>query len=670
MLIAALCGANAECQTITNVVDQFNPAGSGGNVYSSGQIGNVWYYWWGGAFQSLTWDSTSDAQTNAASGSMKLELNFPGPGGDDQFAIYDGTGGINPALNAIQFTNFQCDVRFAAGSATENIGGTNTFGILQFGMPTPSYGQDYFGGQSFGIAIPATNTNWVHVSIPLNAFADTNLLAMAGVFIHLYSTVLSGPSTLWVDNIQFAGMATNTGTATVNYNDVRQRIDGFGGSSAWDNSVWSSGKADLFFSTNNGCGLSLLRTRIAPDGSTVEAGIAQQAQARGARVWSTPWSPPANYKTSGTVNGGSFISSPANMTNYARQLAGYVAMMKKNYGVNLYALSVQNEPDYSTTYESCLWTSQQIHDFVTNLSVAMAAGNVSSTLIMLPEDDNWEWDLATNSMNDPATSNLVGVLAAHNYGSSPAPVTQFGSQLSKPLWETEHYFGSDDSITNGLALAQEIHDFLTIANVNAYHYWWLNGSGNGSLAGNSISPPAKRLYVMGNYSLFARPGFYRIGVTNSTTALVTAFKDPLSSNFVVVAANPTAYPVNQTFTLVNFPVLGSLTQWVTSSSLSLSNQGTLGVTNGVVHYVLPAWTVVSLVYVQPVSPVSLSYGLSPGNVTLQWPSTGWILQSQTNAAGKGFGTNWADVPGSSNNTQSMVAISRTNPAVFYRLRHP
>ena len=39
------------------------------------------------------------------------------------------------------------------------------------------------------------------------------------------------------------------------------------------------------------------------------------------------------------------------------------ANMKSTYGVNIYAMSIQNEPDVSTTYASCLWNSQQFHDF-------------------------------------------------------------------------------------------------------------------------------------------------------------------------------------------------------------------------------------------------------------------------------------------------------------------
>ena len=233
--------------------------------------------------------------------------------------------------------------------------------------------------------VPASNTNWVHVSLPINVVSDPNLQNIYNVLIHIYGPYygpgLSGTSILWVDNIKFVGANPITTNCVVNWNDVHQRIDGFGASSAWDSS-WTAAQADMFFSTNTGIGLSLLRNRIAPGGTTVETNIMQMAQARGARVWSTPWSPQASFKSNNsTTNGGNFLS--ASNQAYASQLASYVVNMKNTYGINLYAISIQNEPDASTSYESCLWTAQQIHDFATNLYSALVASNVASTKIML-----------------------------------------------------------------------------------------------------------------------------------------------------------------------------------------------------------------------------------------------------------------------------------------------
>src|ERR1700722_14859090 len=98
-------------------------------------------------------------------------------------------------------------------------------------------------------------------------------------------------------------------TATINWMDVHQQIDGFGASSA-NNPVLravTDEQADLFFDSTKGAGLSLLRTQIHPDGSSTEIVTAQKAVVRGALVWGSPWSPSAKYKTNGDVNNGGHL---------------------------------------------------------------------------------------------------------------------------------------------------------------------------------------------------------------------------------------------------------------------------------------------------------------------------------------------------------------------------
>ena len=178
-----------------DVVDRFNPSGTGSYSYSAGQIEDVWTNWFGGAFQSLVWDSSSDASTNPGSGSVKITAIFAGT--NNQFEVFNGVNAFNPSLDGSQYTNFQCDVRFAAGSALTTNGGNVSFGHLEFGVITPGYGQDYFAS----IEVPSTNTNWVHVSVPINAASDTNLHQINDVLIHIYGPYygsgLNGISTVW-----------------------------------------------------------------------------------------------------------------------------------------------------------------------------------------------------------------------------------------------------------------------------------------------------------------------------------------------------------------------------------------------------------------------------------------------------------------------------------------
>ena len=223
--VVLLGPAAAAGATKSIVVDDFAPAGvspanpanydyfNSPQVYSSGEITNVWGGWFGNALSSVVWDSTTDASNNVSSGAMEVNLNW---NNDTQFVLYNsGTNFFNLNVSGYQYTNLQCDVKFAPGSAAAaGTFGQPMFGHLRFGNRTASYGQDWFGA----VDIAATNTGWVHVSIPINAIADPNLtnfnnllLGIDANWYGLYSGLTNsngGLSSFWVDNIKFVGPAT------------------------------------------------------------------------------------------------------------------------------------------------------------------------------------------------------------------------------------------------------------------------------------------------------------------------------------------------------------------------------------------------------------------------------------------------------------------------------
>lgn len=178
LALTALC-VSSQAQTTNFVVDDFSPAGVsplnpinydyypyGTNIYSAGQITNVWMNWYGSALQSVVWDSANDSSNNPASGSMKVSATFS-LNDYGQYILFDNFGTFN--VNAQQYTNLSFDIRFDKSSALRTNGdGSLDFGFMQVGTYSPAGGgsQDYF----YGFQIPATNalgpnTNWVHMSI-------------------------------------------------------------------------------------------------------------------------------------------------------------------------------------------------------------------------------------------------------------------------------------------------------------------------------------------------------------------------------------------------------------------------------------------------------------------------------------------------------------------------
>jgi hypothetical protein len=199
-------------------------------------------------------------------------------------------------------------------------------------------------------------------------------------------------------------------------------------------------------------------------------------------------------------------------------------------------------------------------------------------------------------MTDSNVAAEVGIIACHNYDGANGPVNLAKNSYGKALWETEvaQLSGEANDITNGVYYAKRIFLFMTVAQANAWSYWWVvPSSSETGLMTRNVSP-TKRMFAVGNYSRFVRPGYYRIDVTNTTSStLISAYNDTNSGNFAIVAVNPTSTGVTQLFNLTNFPAVSSVTPWITSGSLSLASQPPVLVANSSFSYLLPAFSVVT-----------------------------------------------------------------------------
>jgi len=291
--------------------------------------------------------------------------------------------------------------------------------------------------------------------------------------------------------------AAFAGDAVIDWGTTHQSIRGFGASTAWSGTTMPSALADLFFRTDgSNIGLSIYRTRIPPDGTlTGEMGSVQEALQRNSNiiVWAAPWSPPAAMKSTDNVN--CDVLESANYQAYANYLTKYVQTINTSLnaivsGTQLYALSVQNEPDWNTCsagYEGCTWTADQIHSFIlNNLGPAMQA-SCPNTQLLMPESFGDSLAMSDPTLNDSAAAAYVGIVGEHLYGlpgNEPKTPNAYplAVSLGKEYWETEFYNNSlssyDATMTEGLNTAVQIHNALTIANFNAYHYWWMISTGN------------------------------------------------------------------------------------------------------------------------------------------------------------------------------------------------
>ncbi len=401
------------------------------------------------------------------------------------------------------------------------------------------------------------------------------------------------------------GGAAQSSDITINESSLQQKITGFGVSSAWAGSYANASDPDYLWSTTTGAGLSLLRIRYG-DGLA----IAQAAVKAGVTVWMTPWGTGTNGATGGSdtttqTNANGCKTSVPVLTNpqdLANTLASYV-QKAMSQGVPLYAVSAENEPDSCGINSTTSYSATQLATWIGSyLGPAMAPLGVK---VMGPETQNACGFTSYFSaiQSDAAAWSSVGILASHEYGCGTLPSEPSIAAANKEYWETEVDTGTasgdtpGDGIASALLTVQTMHNDLTKANLNAWHYWWMYCSNNsGCLYDTGTKVWAKRLWAMGNYSRFVRPGWKRVATSGTAPSgvLVSAYINPANNALSIVAINS-----NTSSKDVSFYVSGaapcSLTPYETSASKNLGQGAAVTVSQSRVTVTLSAQSVTTFV---------------------------------------------------------------------------
>ncbi|MDB6066490.1 MAG: glycosyl hydrolase [Pedosphaera sp.] len=129
----------------------------------------------------------------------------------------------------------------------------------------------------------------------------------------------------------------------------------------------------------------------------------------------SPWSPPAWMKSNNNMlHGGSL------KPEYYASWAGYYAKFIKAYakeGINIWGMTVQNEPMANQKWESCIYTAQEERDFVkNNLGPALAkAGLKDKKIIIWDHNRSLMFQRASTILDDPGAAKYVWGVAYHWY---------------------------------------------------------------------------------------------------------------------------------------------------------------------------------------------------------------------------------------------------------------
>ncbi len=402
-------------------------------------------------------------------------------------------------------------------------------------------------------------------------------------------------------------------TAAINPSAQRQTIRGFGGMThaAWAGDL-TAAQRDTAFSNGDGkLGFSVLRIPVGENQSdwSRDLATAKRAVELGATVFASPWNPPASMTE--TFTRGSQTNAKrlkySSYAAYAQHLNDFTTYMRNN-GVNLYAISVQNEPDYAQDWT--WWTSAEIVRFLRE-----NAGSIG-TRVIAPESFQYIKSMSDPILNDSTALANVDIIGAHLYGTPysnfPYPLFQ-QKGAGKELWMTEVYYpnstDSADTWPQALDVGEHMHRAMVDAGFQAYVWWYIRRSYGPMREDGQIS---KRGAIMAQFARFVRPGYVRIDATANpaTNVYVSAYRS--GNTVVIVALNKGTSAVSQQFTVAGAASAG-VSSWVTDASRNVAPQAATSMSNGSLTVTLPARSMTTYV-------TSLSGGSSPSPSPILSPS--------------------------------------------------
>lgn len=335
-------------------------------------------------------------------------------------------------------------------------------------------------------------------------------------------------------------------------------------------------------------------------------------------VWSpAPWMKHNNQPGNGTANQNSsppYTTTPGGTTNqlnktmydeFAEYCVAYIKIIKQQTGLDVYALSIQNEPRFSQFYASCVYSGEALRDVIKTVGQRLEAEGLTTKLFM-PEDVGWFEGikgLVDPVLADAGARKYVDIIAVHGYandgvnpGSADAKTWEamynWGATYKLPLWMTETS-GYPDTQDGAVELSKAMYIALKYGNASAWVFWSISTSTLDAYSlMSSAGVKSKRYYTSKNFYRYIRPGAKRFGIesTDSDKLLPLAFNHPgdQSTSIIIINDNKTSgMPVR----LTGSGIPAELSMLITSKEDDCKSYGKVKNTDIIL---LPANSIVTL----------------------------------------------------------------------------
>ena len=244
----------------------------------------------------------------------------------------------------------------------------------------------------------------------------------------------------------------------------------------------------------------------------------------GGIVFATPWSPPGDFKTNGTAQGGN-SDDQGNQRGKLRTdcyskffpwLNSYLKYMKSK-GVQVDAVSIQNEPDWWVNYSGCLYDPQDLVKLVKENAHMLDRETYKGVRLISGESLGFTQNYTDPLMKDTTCRKHIDIVAGHLYGHAPLTYMKqsaiLAAKYGKEVWMTEHSVTDNiDHLPNwheNLIFAEELNECM-LAGCTGYIYWYMRahwgfvGTGetkyNVGTMKNTKNKLLPRAYVLSHFS--------------------------------------------------------------------------------------------------------------------------------------------------------------------------
>ena len=393
-----------------------------------------------------------------------------------------------------------------------------------------------------------------------------------------------------MDGLQFGETYSTTSTITVNSSETYQEIDGFGftlteGSAEVIMSLTSEKQEELLqdlFNPETGIGVSVIRLGIGAtdlssyvysyndnDGDTdmsefslegpdtqytIPVLLKALAINPDIKVMATPWSAPEWMKFDNNYLNNDYYSA------YALYFVKYLQAMQA-YGIDIWAVTPQNEPLNTTNNPSMGMTQEDQYTFVNNyLGPQLESAGFGDVKIICYDHncDNTEFPIYVSQ------SSYVDGSAFHLYAGDISAMTDVYNRTGKGVYFTEQYTGVGGDFQGDFSW--HLRNVVIGGSNN-----WAKTILEWNLANNSSMGPHTEggcdtclgaitvenstsytknvaYYIIAQASKFVKPGAVRLGCS-STSLPATAFKNTDGSYVVICHNENTDYTHTTTITI-------------------------------------------------------------------------------------------------------------------------